>query len=61
MKDNEKIKQSSVKHRLKQFIDFTGLSQADFEKKTGLSNGYVNNIRKSIKSEKFDNNIAPVS
>lgn len=50
----------TVKDRLKIFIDYLGISQSEFEKKTGLSNGYVNNIRKSIKAEKFDNNIAPV-
>lgn len=38
----------STKDRLITFIGTTGLSPSAFEKKTGLSNGYVNNIRKSI-------------
>lgn len=60
MKNEENIEQSSVKERLKAFIEYINISQSEFEKRTKLSNGYVNNIRKSIKSEKFDENIAPV-
>lgn len=60
MKENSTEEQSSVKDRLKRFIEHLGISQSEFEKRTGLSNGYVNNIRKSIKAEKFDENIAPV-
>jgi len=38
----------TVKKRILEFIDYKKISQARFEKETGLSNGYVNNIRKSI-------------
>ncbi len=38
----------SVKERIKFFLEYKGLSQSAFEKRCGLSNGYVNNIRKSI-------------
>lgn len=37
-----------VKERLLQFIDHLGMNVSQFEKKVGLSNGYVNNIRQSI-------------
>lgn len=59
MKENETIEQSSVKNRLIKFLKYKKLSQGDFEKICKLSNGYINNIRRSIKSEKFDENIAP--
>lgn len=38
----------SVKERIIEFIKYRKLSQSSFEKTVGLSNGYVNNIRKSI-------------
>ena len=38
----------TVKERLIEFIKSEELSQSKFEKLCGLSNGYVNNIRKSI-------------
>jgi len=38
----------SVKERIKIFLKYKELSQNAFEKRCGLSNGYVNNIRKSI-------------
>lgn len=38
---------SSVKDRLLEFISYLGISVRQFEKNVGLSNGYVNNIRKS--------------
>jgi len=59
MKENKTTEQSSVKNRLLEFLKYKNLSQGEFEKICNLSNGYVNNIRKSIKSEKFDENIAP--
>ncbi len=58
MKKEKNTEQNSVKCRIKQFIKHIGLSQGAFEKRCGLSNGYINNIRKSIKSEKFDETIA---
>jgi phage repressor protein C with HTH and peptisase S24 domain len=41
----------SVKERLIEFIKHKNLSQGRFEKKIGLSNGYVNNIRVSIQPD----------
>ena len=41
----------SVKQRLIEYIKFKNLSQSAFEKIVGLSNGYVNNINKSISDE----------
>lgn len=38
----------SVKERLIEFIKYKNIGQAAFEKRVGLSNGYVNNIKKSI-------------
>lgn len=43
----------SVKDRLILFIKCKGISQSKFEKAVGLSNGYVNNIRKSIQPDKI--------
>lgn len=48
MTDNQ-----TIKARLLSFIAFLGIGQAKFEKKCGLANGYVNNIRKSITPEKL--------
>lgn len=39
---------TSVKERIKQFIAFEKISQKEFEKRIGASNGYVNSISKSI-------------
>lgn len=41
----------SVKERIKLFLEYKGMSQSAFEKRCGLSNGYVNNIRKSISDD----------
>lgn len=43
----------TVKERLIKFIKYKNLSQKRFEESVGLSNGYVNNIRKSITVEKL--------
>lgn len=40
--------ESSIKERLKLFLAKKGLSQKKFEVACGLSNGYVNNIVKTI-------------
>lgn len=40
--------ESTVKERIISFIKYNSLSQKKFEELLGLSNGYVNNIRKSI-------------
>ena len=57
MEEKEKAEQTSVKDRLKLFIKHVNMSQSDFEKTTGLSNGYINNMRKSISPEKYDDTI----
>lgn len=38
----------SVKERIIEFIKYKKISQSAFEKQCGLSNGYINNIRRSI-------------
>jgi transcriptional regulator with XRE-family HTH domain len=43
----------TIKERLIIFIKSQKMGQAAFEKKIGLSNGYVNNIRKSIQPDKL--------
>ena len=60
MKDNSDTEQNSVKNRLIDFLKYKGISQSKFEQQCGISNGYVNNIRKGIKSEMFDKKIAPI-
>lgn len=59
MKDNSDTEQNSVKNRLLNFLKYKGISQSKFEQQCGISNGYVNNIRKGIKNEMFDKKIAP--
>lgn len=60
MKNNFDTEQNSVKNRLLDFLKYKGISQSKFEQQCGISNGYVNNIRKGIKSEMFDKKIAPI-
>ena len=43
----------TVKERLIRFIKYKNLSQKRFEAAVGLSNGYVNNIRRSVTAEKL--------
>jgi transcriptional regulator with XRE-family HTH domain len=43
----------TIKERLIAYIKYLGIGQAKFEKKCGLSNGYINNIRRSISPEKL--------
>lgn len=45
--------ETTVKERLISFISYLGIGQGKFEKECGMSNGYVNNIRKSITSDKL--------
>ena len=60
MENNLDTEQNSVKNRLIDFLKYKGISQSKFEQQCGISNGYVNNIRKGIKSEMFDKKIAPI-
>ena len=43
----------SVKERLKAFIEYKKISIRSFENRCGLSYGYVNNMRVSIKPAKL--------
>lgn len=43
----------TVKERLIHFLKYKRLSQKKFEETVGLSNGYVNNIRRSITEDKL--------
>lgn len=45
--------ENTVKERIISFLKKKKLSQSAFEKSTGLSNGYVNNISKGIGAEKL--------
>ena len=44
---------NGIKHRLETFIQAQGISNAEFERRCGLSNGYVKNFKASIGSEKL--------
>lgn len=44
----------TIKERMNTFIRYAGISVTKFERICGLSNGYVNNIRKSISPEKLE-------
>lgn len=45
--------ETSVKQRLIQFVKYKGISQRKFESTIGVSNGFINNISKSIGAEKM--------
>lgn len=47
--------ETTVKQRINTFIQEARISQAKFEKRCGLSNGYVNNLRKTPSYEKLQN------
>lgn len=46
--------ETTVKERLTKYLKINGISQRKFEIAVGLSNGYVNNIRKSIQPDKIE-------
>lgn len=60
MENNLDTEQNSVKNRLLQFLEYKNISQKRFEEMCGLSNGYVNNIRKSIKLDTYKEKIEPI-
>lgn len=60
MQNNLDTEQNSVKNRLLQFLEHKNISQKRFEEMCGLSNGYVNNIRKSIKLDTYKEKIEPI-
>lgn len=43
----------TVKERLLAYLKVKGLSQGKFERMCGLSNGYVNNLKRSVTAEKL--------
>ena len=43
-----------VKDRLSAFIEYLGLSTSSFEKRCGLSNGYVRNIKGNLGGKKLE-------
>lgn len=45
--------ESTVRERLIKYLKYSNLSQRKFEIEVGLSNGYVNNINKSIQPDKI--------
>lgn len=45
--------ETTVKQRLIQFIKYKGISQRKFEGMIGVSNGFINNISKSIGADKM--------
>lgn len=47
------LEQVTIKERLQMFIKHLNIGQKKFEQSCGLSNGYVNNIRRSITDEKL--------
>ena len=46
---------STVKHRVIQFIEYKNISVREFERRCGLSYGYVNNMRVSIQPDRLKN------
>ena len=47
--------EKTVKERLIIFIKHKGISQGVFERMCGMSNGYINNMRKGLGVEKLQN------
>lgn len=47
--------EKTVKQRLIEFIIYSGLSQGRFERECGMSNGYINNLKKTLGAEKLQN------
>lgn len=47
--------ETNVQQRLMSFILFMGISKSRFEQQCGLSNGYINSIKKGIGTEKLQN------
>lgn len=45
--------ETTVKQRLIEFLKSKNISQSKFEKQIGVSNGYVNNMRKSLQPDKL--------
>ena len=44
----------TVKDRILQFIGEKGISKSEFERRSGLSNGYVNNLKANIGADKLE-------
>lgn len=48
------MEKDSMKQRILEFIEKSGLKTAQFERMCGLSNGYVKNMRRSLGDEKLN-------
>lgn len=44
-----------IKERILLFIEAEGITKAEFERRSQLSNGYINNIKGSVGTEKIEN------
>lgn len=44
----------TIKERLIEFCESRNISKSEFERKCGLSNGYINSIRKGIGDERLE-------
>ena len=47
--------ENNIKQRLMDFLAFKKIGQGKFESMTKLSNGYINNLKSSIGSDKLQN------
>lgn len=47
--------QNNIKNRILQWIDYNNLSVASFERKCGLSTGYIANMKPDVNSKKLNN------
>ena len=43
-----------IKSRIYDFLQFSKITPAEFERKTGLSNGYLNNIKNTVGADKVN-------
>lgn len=50
--------EKTAKQRLIEFIIYLGISQGKFERICGMSNGYINNLKKTLGAEKLQNVVA---
>lgn len=55
LKPEKREMETTVKERIKEFIKYKGIGQAKFEKLCNLSNGYINNLKRSPTTERIQN------
>lgn len=51
----------TIKERITEFIKAKQITVREFERRSGLSNGYVNAMRKGIGTEKLENVLSAFS